>query len=255
MTDCEDRARRARLPRLALALLGCAAWAEPLLAQEAQDPQSRVLQMLGLGGKSKDEAASPAAPAAPPAPGGPAAITSPPGDEQPSVVGRMLEMAVGRGGTRADPKSKGLANCPDVVVDGGAAELRSPAGADAASVRYQFSIADVARECALNGDAITVRVGVQGAAVLGPAGQSGSYSGDLRIALRRKSDARLFGEKTHRVSATIPAGAARGEFIVLVEDLSAPFISAKAADDYEVMVGFQGGGESAPKPSRRGRGG
>jgi len=74
--------------------------------------------------------------------------------------------------------------------------------------------------------------------------------------LRRKSDDKVFDEKTHRVGATIPAGASRGEFTLLVEDLSAPFVSAKAGDDYEVIVGFVGdAGPPAARPAKRRRGG
>jgi hypothetical protein len=151
----------------------------------------------------------------------------------------------------ANAKAKGVTDCPEIVVNG--AELRSPPGADAASVHYQLSISRTARECALSGDDIQVKVGVEGAAILGPAGQSGSYSGNLRIALRRKSDDHLFSEKTLHVGATIPAGAARGDFTLLVDDLSAPFISSKAADDYEVVMSFAPSAEGPAKPARRSR--
>ena len=94
-----------------------------------------------------------------------------------------------------------------------------------------------------------------GSAVLGPVGQPGAYYGNLRVALRRKRDEQLFGAKDYRVGADIPAGAARADFTLLVETLEAPFISQRAAEDYEVIVGFkQSGADTAtPKPEKKRR--
>src|ERR1700760_3245676 len=65
-------------------------------------------------------------------------------------------------------------NCPDVAVAEGGASLRV-GGADNASVRYQFSIGDTARQCdpAGPGEA-AIKVGVAGQVVIGPAGSPGS---------------------------------------------------------------------------------
>ena len=124
-------------------------------------------------------------------------------------------------GTGAKPST--LADCPDIVVDGGDAELRDPPAAEASSVRYQIAISRMAREYALNGSDIAVKLGIEGAAVLGPVGQPGAYYGNLQVSLRRKRDEQLFGTKNFRVGATIPSGAARADFNLLVEGLSAPF--------------------------------
>jgi hypothetical protein len=77
----------------------------------------------------------------------------------------------------------------------------------------------------------------------------------LRVALRRKRDEQLFGAKDYRVGADIPAGAARADFTLLVDTLEAPFISQRAAEDYEVIVGFkQSGADTAtPKPEKKRR--
>ncbi len=251
-------------------------------AEDAGSSPSRVLQMLGVGGGASDDgaaAASPPAPATSPAPGatsGPA-VASPEGSN--SRVLRML--GVVGGGASNEPEApsseassggvlrmfsfwrrsngsaaKGLVECPEIVVDGGGADLRAPTGADSSSLRYEIAITRMARECALNGDAISVRVGLQGSAMLGPAGQPGAYYGNVQVALRRKSDAQLFSAKTYRIGAAIPPGAARNEFTLLVEQLEAPFISAKAAEDYEVIVGFTGAGAApagGPEKRRRSR--
>jgi hypothetical protein len=266
MTSAVSQPRRARL-RISLAAFCLCAFGAPALSQDFGDAPSRVLQIFGIGGKKDDSARSATPPASEPQP---AAAAQPKSDSPPKPnpfansdsgtnegKSRVLQTLLRFGRPReSDPKANGITSCPEIVVDGGGAELRSPPGADATNVRYQLTIGNTARDCALVGDDIAVRVGVEGAAILGPAGQSGAYSGNLRIALRRKSDDRLFSEKTHRVGATIPAGAARADFTLLVDDLSAPFISAKAADDYEVVMSFvPGGAEGAARPARRGRNG
>jgi hypothetical protein len=182
-------------------------------------------------------------------PGAPAALA----DDAGSTSNRVLQMfGLGRSTDAAKPAPT-LAECPEIVVDGGSAELRAPPGADASSVRYQIAISRMARECALVGNDISIKVGIMGSAMLGPVGQPGAYFGNLHIALRRKRDEQLFGAKNYHVGANIPAGAARADFSLLVEELQAPFISQRAAEDYEIIVGFtQSGAEgAAPKPEKK----
>jgi hypothetical protein len=146
-------------------------------------------------------------------------------------------------------------DCPEILVDTGAATLRVPPGADNSSVRYQLSLSHLARECTVSGDQILIKVGVEGAAVLGPVGQPGAYSGSVKIAARRQKDEAILASKSYRVSATVPAGAARGEFRLIAEPLSVPYLGAQAADDYEILVGFEGGAadKTAPEQKRRRR--
>jgi hypothetical protein len=178
-------------------------------------------------------------------------------DAAPSLSQRALHM-FGLGGApkpdNAAAKDGALKTCPEIVVDGGSAELRAPPGAEASSVRYQIALGRMARECTRKGDEISVKVGIEGAVVLGPAGQPGAYSGNLRIALRRKRDEQLFGAKNYRVGATLPAGAARNEFSLLVENLDAPLISVNTNDDYEIIVGLTQE-NAAPVAKKRHKGG
>lgn len=146
-------------------------------------------------------------------------------------------------------------DCPEILVDTGTASLRVPAGAENSSVRYQLSLGDMARECSIEGDRILIKVGVEGAAVLGPSGAPGSYSGTLRISARRQKNEDIIDSKSYRVSATIASGATRGEFRVISDALAVPYLGPQAADDYEILVGFEGGGEreapAAPKRRKR----
>ncbi|QGM47706.1 hypothetical protein [Methylocystis heyeri] len=153
----------------------------------------------------------------------------------------------------AGSKDNALQGCPEVIVDGGAADLRSPAGAEASSLRYEIALGRTARECARAGDQFSVKLGVNGSVMLGPAGQAGAYYGNLRIALRRKKDEQLFSSKTLKVGAAVGAGSARGEYSILVDDLTAPLVSANPNDDYEIIIGFapEGGAQASPGKKRR----
>ena len=253
---------RRRLAQASVAACALLAALGPARAEDSQPLSGRVMEWFGAGGDaSKDQAAPAPAPRTADAPAdSPAPATGAPAAEGTPIAGTnfvilrggsgnpVLKMlGLGRGDdapaetARKKALASGITECPDIVVDGGGAEMRSPADADASSVAFQISITRMARECVLAGENISMRVGVLGAAMLGPAGKPGGYFGSVRVALRRKSDNRLFGEKTYRVGATIPANQSRADFTLLVEDLSAPFVNAKAAEDYEVLVGFTKG--------------
>lgn len=158
-------------------------------------------------------------------------------------------------GRSAAPAAASAIDCPEILVDTGASFIRAPAGADAASVRYQLSLGLLARECSVRDDNIDIKVGVEGAAVLGPAGQPGSYAGNLRISARRQKDEAILQSRSYRVSATVPAGGTRGEFRLVADPLTVPYLGPHAADDYEILVAFEQGGASekndAPKRRKR----
>lgn len=154
------------------------------------------------------------------------------------------------------PASGGGLECPEILVDEGSSAVRVPAGADSASVRYQLSLNVLARECSVQDDKILIKVGVEGAAVLGPSGQAGTYGGTLRISARRQKDEVILQSKSYRVSATVPPGGVRGEFRLIADPLSVPYLGPRAADDYEILVGFEQGGiekSNPPKPRKRRR--
>lgn len=144
-------------------------------------------------------------------------------------------------------------DCPEILVDSGTASLRVPPGSDNASVRYQLSLGDMARECAMQGDQIAIKVGVEGAAVLGPAGAPGAFSGGLRIAVRRQKDEQIVDSKTYRVSASVASGATRAAFRVIADPLLVPYLGPQAADDYEILVGFEGGVAERPAAAQKRR--
>jgi hypothetical protein len=159
------------------------------------------------------------------------------------------------GGRPTPPPSGASVSCPEIFVDSGAASLRVPAGADNESVRYQLSLGDMARDCSVQGEDVLVRVGVQGAVVLGPVGQPGAYAGSVVVSVRRQKDEEVVKSKTYRINASVPAGQSRGEFQFVAEPLAVPYLGPNAAEDYEILVGFEGGASehAASRPKERKR--
>lgn len=148
----------------------------------------------------------------------------------------------------APPPPGATPDCPEIFLEPGASMLRAPPDADGASVRYQLSIRETARECIIDGDRLTIRVGVEGAAVLGAVGQPGTYGANLRIAIRRQKDDSIVESKAYHVSASIPTGGTRAEFRIVTEPVTMPVMSPRAQEDYEILVGFTQG--AAEKPAR-----
>jgi len=139
-------------------------------------------------------------------------------------------------------------NCPEVTIADGGAALRV-GGPDNASVRYQFNIADTARECDPAGPSqAALKVGVKGAVVIGPAGSAGTFSAPLKITVTRDSDKTDVFSQTYQVSATTD-GVAAGPFRVVTDPIMLPMSTLQLADVYSITVGFEGG-TGGPSPTR-----
>ena len=149
------------------------------------------------------------------------------------------------------PMSAQDLDCPRVEVQDGAASLRV-GGAENASVRYQFDIAQTARECAPQGNQFSLKVGVSGHLLIGPAGSPGAYSAPLQITVRREADQKPAYSKTYKVEANT-AGAAEAPFELVSEPIVLPLTRTQLADDYSIIVGFDSGraGEVAHLRKRR----
>ncbi|MEI7804682.1 MAG: hypothetical protein WCI56_05085 [Hyphomicrobiales bacterium] len=142
--------------------------------------------------------------------------------------------------------------CPGVQVRPGASTLNiSGRGADNAAldVRYQGSIVRTSRDCQVRTGNVTIRVGVEGRLVLGPAGGPGQIDVPLRLAVVHEgTNAKTVTTKFYRVSVTVPENEARVTFTHIAEDLTFPMpVPAGDIDSYIVYVGFDPAGMPEPK--------
>lgn len=147
--------------------------------------------------------------------------------------------------------------CPIVDVrDGGAAHrVFNGSGRSNADVRYQFSIGDTARECAVENGQLVIRVGVEGKVLLGPAGGPSSFTVPVFIGVRREEGQQMLSSRVYSVAASIPQGSTNTSFSVVSEPLVVPFTQENAAADYTIFVGFEGQTETRParQANRRSR--
>jgi len=154
-------------------------------------------------------------------------------------------------------------DCPGVTVRQGASTLAiTEPGAEAGpmTTRYQVSIAQTARECAPLGSAMTMKVGVQGRILLGPAGGPGQL--DVPLRSRRLDTVQALAElvedfhavheavvqegpnpktilsKFYKLAVAIPPGQTSVPFVHVEQDLTFPTPRAADFDSYVVYVGF-----------------
>jgi hypothetical protein len=144
--------------------------------------------------------------------------------------------------------------CQEIIVLDGTAAQRVYNGAQSNdTLKYQYSLGDVARECAVQGSDVAMRIGVEGNVLLGPVGSPGNFNVPIRIAIVRESDQKPVVSKLYRVAATIPGGQTQGAFSFVSEPLLVPFLHEHSEDDYNIKIGIDSGsGAEVPegKPRR-----
>ena len=134
-------------------------------------------------------------------------------------------------------------DCPAVDVPPGTSAIRTEAGG---AVRSQISLGQTARECRSVGNQIAIKVGVEGLALLGPAGAPGTFSVPVRIAIKRGET--VVATRLYRGSVTIPKNDTQASFIVIEENIMVP----KADGELAIEAGFDQGGRAPPRSRPRG---
>jgi hypothetical protein len=147
--------------------------------------------------------------------------------------------------------------CPGVEVRQGASTLAINApGADPGpmNTRYQVTIGQTARECAALGGVMTMKVGVQGRVLLGPAGGPGPVDLPLRIAVVLEgADPKPIVSKFARLSVSIAPGQTAAPFMHVEQDVTFPMPSLAVLENYVVYVGFDPDGAAAkPQKAKKG---
>jgi hypothetical protein len=147
-------------------------------------------------------------------------------------------------------------DCPPVTVREGASTLMvgpPKVQPDATNLRYQVTFGQMARECAVLGATMTIKVGVQGRVILGPTGGPGNIEVPLRLALVQEGpQPKTIWTKFYKVPVTIPPGQTSLTFIHVEEDVTFPTPKGDDIDAYVVYVGFDPNAQPE-KPAKKGR--
>jgi len=136
------------------------------------------------------------------------------------------------------PRPTDAVKCPEIVVQEGTTADRVNAGSEQTNnaLRYQFAVEDVARDCIVEGGQLSMKVGVSGKALLGPAGSPGSFSAPVRVVVVRAIDQSPVVTKLYQVPTSVAAGQTQGTFTLVTDPLSVP--NSNAMQDYMIKVGF-----------------
>src|SRR5947209_17896574 len=169
---------------------------------------------------------------------------SAPADAQ-SITDKLGNWLFGKSSTPSDSNDSANTaaevDCPGVTVRQGASTLSiTQPGADPGpmTTRYQVSIAQTARECAPLGGVMTMKVGVEGRVLLGPAGGPGQIDVPLRMAVVQEGpNPKSIVSKFYKLAVAIPPGQTSMPFVHVEQDLTFPTPRAADFDNYVVYVG------------------
>jgi hypothetical protein len=139
-------------------------------------------------------------------------------------------------------------DCPSVDIRTGGGTLAVAAKqqqqeASANDLRYQLTFIEMARQCFVDGATVRMRVGVQGRAIVGPAGASGQVNAPIRYAVVQEGvTPRTIVTKFRRVPVALDS--VNGTtFTDIEEDLSFPMPRPADLQKYVVYVGFDEAGD------------
>jgi hypothetical protein len=130
--------------------------------------------------------------------------------------------------------------CPPIRVRTGQEALYSylnNANPNPRQLKFQAVIDKQSRNCVVSNGLITVRMGVVGRLLLGPAGaQTGNVNLPLRFSVERDEVA-LFSER-YDIPVSVAAPAQSQEFVKVVENINVPYLGG---ENIVIWVGFDGG--------------
>ena len=134
-------------------------------------------------------------------------------------------------------------NCPGVDYRQGAATYNITDSKStentALNVKYLASFVKTARECDVRGDNVTIRVGVQGRVVVGPAGAPGTVTIPLRYALVKEGlEPVVIWTKFFPINVSIPSTNLNVPFTHIEEEMTVPIPKADDLAAYVVYIGF-----------------
>ena len=143
-------------------------------------------------------------------------------------------------------------SCPmvDTRTGAGAWQVPAPGG----GLRYQGSLANLARECAITASTktMTMKVGVEGRVVLGDKGTAGAVNVPIRIAVVQEGPSpKTITTKFFNVPVNVPADTGQVSFTVVEDTISFPLPTPAEVERYVVYVGFDPKGTDARPAAAR----
>ncbi|MFG1429883.1 hypothetical protein V5F44_02315 [Xanthobacter sp. V2C-8] len=145
-------------------------------------------------------------------------------------------------------------NCPPVAIRTGAGTWQVSEGG---ALKYQGNVGQLARECAINGQTMNVKVGIEGRLLMGEKGAPGTVRVPVRLAVVEEGpNPKTIATKFFTVPVEIPAGQQQTAFTVVEDQLSFPLPKPEDVERYVVYVGYDSQGEKAkpaaarPRPSK-----
>jgi hypothetical protein len=152
-------------------------------------------------------------------------------------------------------------DCPVIDIREGASTLmvQGPGEPSPLSLRYQASFVRAARECIVKGKDVTIKVGVQGRVILGPAGGAGQLTIPLRYALvyEELGQTRMIWSKLYALPVTVQGQQPNVPFEHVEEEMTVPIPKASELENYIVYIGFDPNGlpqehsKKAPPPKAK----
>jgi hypothetical protein len=171
------------------------------------------------------------------------------------TIGDRFNQLFGRSSAPSEA-SQGV-DCPPVKIRAGASTYavaapgKQPVGND---LRYQVTITRTARDCTVNGDQVAARIGIEGRAIGGPAGNPPTIEIPLRVAVVQGGvQEKTIATKVYRTTVSFAEGGSV-PFSLVAEDVEYPQPSEARAESYIYYIGFDPQAltpEPAAKPGKK----
>jgi len=165
-------------------------------------------------------------------------------DPSPSIGSRFSELFGSKSqavGETPPPPVDNELSCPPVSIRAGASTFTVGApGKEAVGndVRYQGTITRTARDCKLNGDQITARIGILGRVIAGPAGSPSNVEIPLRVAVVQGGiQEHTITTKVYRTTVAMTEDGSV-PFNLVAEDIVYPVPPGATGDSYIFYIGF-----------------
>jgi hypothetical protein len=167
------------------------------------------------------------------------------GGGSPSMTDRFTQLFSGKSTEVGAPQSpqtdENDLTCPSVSIRPGASTYavgapgKTAAGNDLA---FQATITRTARSCELIAGQVSVKVGIQGRVIVGPAGAPAAVDVPLRVAVVQEGvNPKTIATKVFQTSVQL-GGETSVPFSLVGEDLVYPAPTGSAGDSYVFYIGF-----------------